>query len=205
MIGSTTRVTIPLLSPIPLHFCLRNRLQRAACVSSVTKCTRRTSPSSASRFAAASDYYHSVIPCQYKYLPRLRTTIIVSSRVNINIRSPTGCASCHLSGRAMRCAFELAGVDMLDEAWTTAFPGHLAHRCGGNASVHTAHSWVVTSLLDRMSEARSVLGVGVAVLTEPTTLVQLSNGYDGLLSDVGRIGLLHLIQQVHTTPLSPFR
>jgi hypothetical protein len=43
----------------------------------------------------------------------------------------------------------------------------------------------MTSLVDRMSEVSSVLGVGVAVLTEPTTLVQLSNGYDGLLSDVG--------------------
>ena len=36
-----------------------------------------------------------------------------------------------------------------------------------------------------ISEVRGALGVGVEVLTYPTMLVQLPNGYDGLPADVG--------------------
>jgi hypothetical protein len=36
-----------------------------------------------------------------------------------------------------------------------------------------------------MSEVRGALGVGVEVLTDPTMLVQLPNGNDGLPADVG--------------------
>jgi hypothetical protein len=63
------------------------------------------------------------------------------------LRSPTACASCHLSVLAMRGVFASAGVDMLDDAWATAFADHLA-RCGGYTLVHTAHSWLVTALTE---------------------------------------------------------
>jgi hypothetical protein len=66
-----------------------------------------------------------------------------SPRVLSTLRSPIACGSCHLSIQAMRGAFASAGVDMSDDAWAAAFAGHLA-RCGGNASVHTAHAWLVT-------------------------------------------------------------
>jgi hypothetical protein len=68
-----------------------------------------------------------------------------SSRILSTLRSPTAYASCHLTVQAMRGSLESAGVDMPDDAWATAFADHLA-RCGGDASVHTAHSWLVTTL-----------------------------------------------------------
>jgi hypothetical protein len=43
----------------------------------------------------------------------------------------------------------------------------------------------VTALAEIISEVRGALGVGVEVLTDPTMLVQLPNGNDGLLADVG--------------------
>jgi hypothetical protein len=43
----------------------------------------------------------------------------------------------------------------------------------------------VTALVEIISEVRGALGVGVEVLTYPTMLVQLPNGDDGLLADVG--------------------
>jgi hypothetical protein len=84
----------------------------------------------------------------------------------------------------MRGVFASAGVDMSEDAWTTAFANHLA-RCGGDASVHTALSWLVTALAEIISEVRGALGVGVKVLKDPTMLVQLPNGNDGLPADVG--------------------
>jgi hypothetical protein len=81
-------------------------------------------------------------------------------------------------------AFESAGVDMSDDAWATTFADHLA-RCGGDASVHTAHSWLVTALAEIISEIPGALGVDVEFLTDPTMLVQLPNDNDGLLADVG--------------------
>jgi hypothetical protein len=70
-----------------------------------------------------------------------------SSRILSTLRSPNACASYHLSVQAMRGAFALAGVDMSDDAWDSAFPDHLA-RCDGDASVHTAHSWLVTAVAE---------------------------------------------------------
>jgi hypothetical protein len=67
-------------------------------------------------------------------------------------------------------AFASAGVDMSGDALATAFANHLA-RCGGDASVHTAHSWLVTALAEIVSEIRGALGVVVEVLTDPTMLV----------------------------------
>jgi hypothetical protein len=63
-------------------------------------------------------------------------------------------------------AFESAGVDISDDAGGTAFADHLA-RCGGDAYVHIAHSWLVTTLAEINSEVRGTLGVGVEVLTDP--------------------------------------
>jgi hypothetical protein len=83
-----------------------------------------------------------------------------SSRIPSTFRPPTACASCHLSVQAMRGAFASAGVDMSDDAWDTVFADHLA-RCGGDAWVHTAHSWLVTALAEVISEVRGALGVGV--------------------------------------------
>jgi hypothetical protein len=84
----------------------------------------------------------------------------------------------------MRGAFSSVDADMSDDAWAIAFADHLA-RCGGDASVHTALSWLVTALAEIISEVRGALGVGVEVLTDPTMLVQLSYGNDGLPADVG--------------------
>jgi hypothetical protein len=84
----------------------------------------------------------------------------------------------------MRDAFPSAGVDMSDDAWSIAFADHLA-RCGGDASVHTAHSWLVTALAEIISEDRGALGVGVEALTDPTMLVQFPSGNGGLPTDVG--------------------
>jgi hypothetical protein len=43
----------------------------------------------------------------------------------------------------------------------------------------------VTALAEIISEVRGALGVGVEVLTNPTLLVQLPNGINGLPADVG--------------------
>jgi hypothetical protein len=66
----------------------------------------------------------------------------------------------------MRAAFSSAGVDMSDDAWATAFADNLA-RCGENASVHTAHSWLVTVLAETISEVRGAIGFGVEILLDP--------------------------------------
>jgi hypothetical protein len=84
----------------------------------------------------------------------------------------------------MRGAFASADVDKSDDAWAIAFAGHLA-RCGGDASVHTAHSWLVTALAEIISLLRGALGVSVEVPTNPTMLVHIPNGNDGLPADVG--------------------
>jgi hypothetical protein len=75
---------------------------------------------------------------------------------------------------------------MSDDAWATVVPDYLA-RSGGDISVHTAHSWLVTALAEIISEVRGALGVGVEVLTDPTMLVQLPNGNDGLPANVGAL------------------
>jgi hypothetical protein len=50
-----------------------------------------------------------------------------SSRILSTLRSPTACASCHLSVvQAMWGAFVSAGVDVSDNAYSTAFVHHLA-------------------------------------------------------------------------------
>jgi hypothetical protein len=72
---------------------------------------------------------------------------------------------------------------MSDDAWAITFIVQLA-RCGGDASVHTAHSWLVTGFPEMISEVRDALGAGVEVLTNPTMLVQLPNGNNGLPADV---------------------
>jgi hypothetical protein len=59
---------------------------------------------------------------------------------------------------------------MSDDAWAAAFADHLA-QFGGDASVHTAHSWLVKALAEIISEVRDALGVGVEVLTDSTMLV----------------------------------
>jgi hypothetical protein len=66
----------------------------------------------------------------------------------------------------------------------TAFANHLARR-GGDALVHTTHSWLVTALAEIISEVRGALGVGVEVLTNPTMSIQLPNGNDGLPANGG--------------------
>jgi hypothetical protein len=70
----------------------------------------------------------------------------------------------------MRGAFASAGVDMGHDARATAFADHMA-RCGDDALVHTAHSWLVTALAEIISEVRGALGVGVEVLIYPTMSV----------------------------------
>jgi hypothetical protein len=84
----------------------------------------------------------------------------------------------------MRGAFKSAGVDMSDDAWATVIAVHLA-RCGGDASVHTAHSWFVTAHAEIISKVHGALGVWVEVLTDPTISVKLPHGNDGLPADVG--------------------
>jgi hypothetical protein len=79
-----------------------------------------------------------------------------SSRILSTLRSHTACASCHLSFQAMRGAFASAGANMSDDAWAVAFADHLA-RCGGDASVHTAHYWLVTALAEIRFVAQSGL------------------------------------------------
>jgi hypothetical protein len=107
-----------------------------------------------------------------------------SSRILSTLRSLTAFASCHILVQAMWGAFDSAGVDMSDNAYSTAFVHHLA-RCGGDASIHTVHSWCVAALAEISSEVRGALGVGVEVLTGPAMLVQAPNGNDGLPADVG--------------------
>jgi hypothetical protein len=77
-----------------------------------------------------------------------------SSRILSILRSLIACASCHLWVQAMRGS---AGVNMSDDAWLHAFDGHLS-RCGGDASVQTAHSWFVAAHAEIISEARDALG-----------------------------------------------
>jgi hypothetical protein len=93
-----------------------------------------------------------------------------SSRILSTLRSPIACASYHRSVQTMRGAFASAGVDMSYDAWATTFADHSTRR-GGDASVHTAHSCLVTALAEIISEVRGALGVGVEVLTNPSMLV----------------------------------
>jgi hypothetical protein len=72
---------------------------------------------------------------------------------------------------------------MSDDAWAAAFTCHLA-RYSGYASVHTAHSWLVTALAEIISDVCGALGVGVEIFTDPTELVQFFNNNDGLPVDV---------------------
>jgi hypothetical protein len=95
---------------------------------------------------------------------------------------PIAYVSCHLMIQLVRNAFESADVGMSDDAWATAFAYHLA-RYGGDFSVHTANSWLVTALAEVISEVRGALVVGDEVLTDPTA--QLPNGNDGHPADVG--------------------
>jgi hypothetical protein len=83
----------------------------------------------------------------------------------------------------MRGAFASAGVHMSDDAWANAFDDHLA-RCGVDASVHTAHSWLMTAFAGIISEGRGALGDGVEVLKDPMMLGQLPNVNDDLPADV---------------------
>jgi hypothetical protein len=106
-----------------------------------------------------------------------------SSRILSTLRSPTACVSCHLSLQAMRGASESAVVDMSDDARATAFVDHLA-RCDGDASVHFAHSRLVSAFAVIVSEVRGALGVGVEVPTAPTMLAQLPSGNDNLRADL---------------------
>jgi hypothetical protein len=46
---------------------------------------------------------------------------LLPSRILSTLRSPTACASCHLSVQGMRGAFASVGVDMSDDTWATAF------------------------------------------------------------------------------------
>jgi hypothetical protein len=54
-------------------------------------------------------------------------------------------------------ALESVGVDMSDDAWATAFVGHLA-RCGGDALVQTTPSWLVTAPTEIISEVCGAFG-----------------------------------------------
>jgi hypothetical protein len=113
---------------------------------------------------------------------------LLSSRIFSTLRLPMACAFCHLTAQAMRGAFASAGVEMPDDAWATVFVDYLA-RCGGDASVHTAHSLLETALAEIVSEVCGTLVVGVEVLTNPTMLVQLPNGNDGLPCGCGCLTL----------------
>jgi hypothetical protein len=71
---------------------------------------------------------------------------------------------------------------MSDNARATAF---LTIWLDADASVHTAHSWLVTALAEVISKVRGAVGVGVEVLTNSVILVHLPNGNDGLPADMG--------------------
>jgi hypothetical protein len=65
----------------------------------------------------------------------------------------------------------------------------MARLCGYRVPVISikvaAHSWLVSALAEIISGVCGALGVGVEVLSDPTMLVQLLNGNDGLPTDVG--------------------
>jgi hypothetical protein len=110
------------------------------------------------KFLEHYDAVFRVAVCRILSLP--------SYRILSTLRSLTACAYSHLSVQAMRGALASAGVDMSYDAWATVFANHLA-RCGGDALVHTAHSWLVTALAEIISEVRGGLGVSVEVLIDP--------------------------------------
>jgi hypothetical protein len=104
-----------------------------------------------------SELVRDKIPEHYDAIVRVAACRIFdmpSSRILFALYYPTACASRYLSIQAMRAgAFESAGVDMSDDAWATTFAGYFA-RCGGNASAHTSHSWLVTALAEIISDVR---------------------------------------------------
>jgi hypothetical protein len=135
-----------------------------------------------SRMSELRDKFHEHLDAVFR-VAFCRVFGLPPSRILSTFCPPTACASCNLSVQAMRGAFASAGVDMSDDAWATACADHLA-RCGVDASVHTAHSWLVTALAEIISEVRGALGVGVVVVTYRTMLVHLPNGNDSLPADV---------------------
>jgi hypothetical protein len=145
-------------------------------------------PPTSGRLGELRDKFHEHYDAVFR-VATCRMFGLPSSRILPTLRPPIACASCHLSVQAMRGALASAGVDIawaiaFGDAWAIAFANHLA-RCSGDASVHTTHSWLVTFLAEIISEVRGALGVGVEVLTDPTMLVHLPSGNDGLPADVG--------------------
>jgi hypothetical protein len=122
-----SRCVASVSATVPLCFWLRTRLLRVALASSVT-----SSLSTLRRRISRRGLLH------------LRTSIISHP---LHSSLPIACAACHLSVQALWGAFDSAGVEMPDDAWTSTVADHLG-RCGGDASVHTAHSWLVTALAE---------------------------------------------------------
>jgi hypothetical protein len=84
----------------------------------------------------------------------------------------------------MECALESASTDISDDVLSIACGIHVG-RCGGDASVHTIHSLLVTALVGIISEVRCALGVCLEVLTDATLSMQLPNCDDDPPTDAG--------------------
>jgi hypothetical protein len=175
--GISERVNLPRFTKLTLTFSNRARpesMRFASRLGHDALAFFASDPPTSGRMGELCDKSHehydaifSVAACRIFSLP--------SSLILSTLRSPTACASRYLSVQAMRGAFASAGVDMSDDAWATAFDHHLA-RGGGDASVHTAHSWLVTAISEVISEVRDTLGVGLEVLTYPTMFISWSGG-----------------------------
>jgi hypothetical protein len=133
----------------PFRFWLGTRTHRADWASSVKKILEHY------------DAVFRVASCCIFGLP--------SSRMCSNLLSPTPCTSCHLSVQTVRGALKSAGVGIMACGMTRGplylLTTHLA-RCGGDVSIHTAHSWSLTPLAEIISKVRGALRVGVDILTD---------------------------------------
>jgi hypothetical protein len=149
-----------LSATVPLCFWLRARSQGIAWSSSLTSPHSTMTPSSALLYVASSDYHH---PASSPGFPLTQLVLLATSWFKLR--------GVHTSWRVLMCRITPAG-----NCICLPFA-----RCGGDASVHIGHSWLVMALAKVIGDVRGALGVGVEVFTDPTMLVQLlNNGNDGL-------------------------
>eukprot|EP00873_Tetraselmis_striata_P009965 jgi/Tetstr1/430229/TSEL_020058.t1 len=86
----------------------------------------------------------------------------------LSLGEPCPCAFCSFSVQGMLARFEDVGLDFNPSTWAVAYVDHVA-RCSGGDSNHAAHEWAAHGLSDICHDMKSALGVGVQILTDPST------------------------------------
>eukprot|EP00873_Tetraselmis_striata_P015607 jgi/Tetstr1/435871/TSEL_024759.t1 len=171
----------PLASALQLLPSKRSHVARAGCSAAGAE------PASAMRSAADLQAipHYSDFPLHFmrKVQETLSHRIHTVRFAKLAARMPTnGPDSNRFRGRLLRAAtaflvtdppsmlarFEDAGVEFTPSTWAVAYVDHVA-RCSGGDSNHAAHEWAAHGISDICHDAKSALGVGVQILTDPSS------------------------------------